>query len=125
MKKSQPNCGGWGFFFIKKNGTFDGFDWSCPTRGPCHRCGKPGTKQLSIVDPLSPSLEILCPEHHEAYRNENKMQTQKCQECQEWQKTTAISEQPLPDDLPPAQDSKYLMMVVVAVVLLLLLFLCI
>jgi hypothetical protein len=32
--------------------------------GPCEECGRPGWKQFSHTDPLSPLLLILCEQHH-------------------------------------------------------------
>ena len=48
-----------------------------PEKGPCVRCGKDGWKQMSIVDPCSPSLKIYCREHHEENSRITKI---KCEE---------------------------------------------
>lgn len=43
-----------------------------PEIGPCEVCGEQGKKQQSIVDPGSPSLKILCPNHWKQFTCGNK-----------------------------------------------------
>jgi len=39
-----------------------------PEKGNCETCMRPGTRQTSIVDPLSPALKIYCKKHHDEYQ---------------------------------------------------------
>ncbi len=63
-------------------------------KGSCEKCGRPGWRQTSIVDPCSPALKILCHDHHE----ENKKQwlkLNKCVICEDWRLTVT-------EDYPPS-----------------------
>ncbi len=39
-----------------------------PEQGICEICCKPGQRQQSITDPMSPSLKILCKEHRREFK---------------------------------------------------------
>jgi hypothetical protein len=59
-------------------------------KGPCQTCGKPGWKQTSIVDPLSPSLKIFCKLHHKIHDDKTKRTWNKCYYCDKYKNTEVI-----------------------------------